>query len=69
MSQHHNPVEPGFVLDGFAGDEVLFGVAQKVSLNGVMKKLASGKSGSDVRWMLRIVKCYPAQSRKLKFSW
>jgi hypothetical protein len=32
MSQHHNPVEPGLILDGFAGDEVLFGVAQRNSL-------------------------------------
>jgi hypothetical protein len=65
MAHHYDPVQPRFILHGFAGDEVLFGVAQEVSWNGVMKKLARGKSGSDVRWMLQMVKCYPAQSRKL----
>jgi hypothetical protein len=32
MSQHYNPVQPGFILHRFARNEMLFGVAQEGSL-------------------------------------
>ena len=31
MPQHHDPMQPGLILDDFARDEMLFGVAQKDS--------------------------------------
>jgi len=32
VPRHHDPVQPGFILYGFAGDEMFFGVAQEGSL-------------------------------------
>ncbi len=32
MAHHHDPVQPGFILHGFARDEMLFRVAQEGSL-------------------------------------
>ena len=34
MAHHHDPVQPGFVLHGFARDEMLFRVTQRYSLEG-----------------------------------
>lgn len=38
MAQHHDPMQPGFILHGLAGDEMLFGVAQ----NGSLKRVSVG---------------------------
>jgi hypothetical protein len=62
MSQHYDPVQAGFILDSFARDEMLFGVAQRgSSKNGVKKSAAGEPTADDCRW-LRLVNSLPAQS-------
>src|ERR1700687_2661722 len=42
MPPHHDPVQPGLVLYGFARDEMLLGVAQRGSLKKASKNLLLG---------------------------
>src|SRR2546429_3479623 len=42
MPHHHHPVEPSLILDGFARDEMFFGVAQRGSLEKGVTKFAIG---------------------------
>jgi hypothetical protein len=42
-------VQAGFILDGFARDEVLFGVAQKGSVRCIKKSAAERLAADDSR--------------------
>jgi hypothetical protein len=44
VPHHHDPVQPGFVLHGFARDEMFFRVAQEGSLKKARRKLPLGNS-------------------------
>lgn len=60
MTQHDNPVQPRFILNGFTRDEMLVGVAQKGSLKEAQIILSWGTDDSRGKGL---VNCLPAQVR------
>lgn len=60
VPQQHDPVQAGFVLDGLARDEMLFGVAQKCSLRRIQKS-PSGRHAANEGMRIKLISCHPAQ--------
>src|SRR5256885_8722988 len=60
MAQHHYPVQPGLVLDGFARDKMLFRVAQKSPLKKASRKFAAGEPATDDRRRWWLANCHPS---------
>ena len=61
-------MQPGFILNGFAGDEMLFGVAQRDSLKKGVKNSAAGEPAADDGPKLRLVNCHPCKTEQVSNS-
>jgi hypothetical protein len=69
VPHHDDPVQPGFILHGFARDEMLFRVAQEGSLKKARRKLPLGNLP---RMIAEVAACQMpsgAKQKKPELNW